>query len=239
MTPLIGITSEVLLDTRMGRPWNAHRLLEAYSSALSLVGGAPVILPAANPKSCRATLEHLDGLILSGGKEDVPPEVFGEGPHPTVTPMPRARWDSEALWLATALELNKPVLGVCLGMQVMNVTAGGKLIQDIPDQCPGSQVHGDPSGMRQHEVLIEPDTLLARLAPERKVTITSSHHQAIKGVPTGFRIAALSEDGIIEAIEAVGRDFLVGVQWHPERNLKQPDWLLRSFVEHCANKTAS
>lgn len=239
MTPLIGITSEVQIETRMGRPWNANQLLNAYSEGLALAGAAPVILPLADSQVCRATLARLDGLILSGGREDVPPEAFGETRHHAVTPMPSARWDSELLWLAAAREMDKPVLGICLGMQVMNVAAGGKLIQDIPDQHPNAHIHGDPSGMYQHDVNIEPGTKLALNAPQPRVTITSSHHQAVRDAPSGFRVAARSDDGIIEAIEASDPGFLIGVQWHPERNLRQPDWLLQAFVRHCQNHSSA
>jgi putative glutamine amidotransferase len=121
-------------------------------------------------------------------------------------------------------------------MQVMNVAAGGRMIQDIPDLLPNSLVHGTPSRLHRHEVDIAPGSRLAALAPALRVEITSSHHQAIHDVPARYRVTATSVDGVIEAIEDPTFEFLVGVQWHPERDISQPNWLLQGFGSHCAKK---
>lgn len=237
MKPIIGITTDLLIETNQGRPWNSSRLLTSYCDAVTTAGGAPVLLPLASPDLCEAMLERIDGIILSGGN-DIPPEVLGEPAHPKVEALPMARWNSENLWLSTAIDLDKPLLGVCLGMQIMNVVAGGGMIQDIPDQRPGSLVHGTPSRLHRHEVEIVRGTRLAELAPASKVEITSSHHQGIRSVPPPYRLAAISPDGVIEAIEHPDKDFVIGVQWHPERDPRQPDWLLQAFVRHCASVSA-
>src|SRR5262249_22010656 len=132
MKPIIGVTSDLQIETNQGHPWNSNRLLTSYSDAISAAGAVPVLLPLASPDICEAMLSRLDGIILSGGN-DIPPEILGEVAHPKVEALPMARWDSERAWLLTALEMDKPLLGICLGMQVMNVVAGGKMFQDIPD----------------------------------------------------------------------------------------------------------
>jgi putative glutamine amidotransferase len=234
MKPLIGITSEFIPNTLQGIPWNASLLLTSYYTGVIHAGGLPVILPAADPGIVDDILRRLDGIILSGGNDDIPGEVLGEPQHPASVPLPMERWASECRWLEGALTVDKPILAICLGMQVMNVAAGGGMIQDIPDQCHHAGVHGDDSRMLRHEVRIEPGSKLATLAPAERITITSSHHQAIHDVPSGFRLAATSDDGIIEAIERVDREFVIGVQWHPERDLSPPNWLLSAFTRHCA-----
>ncbi|MCC6796178.1 MAG: gamma-glutamyl-gamma-aminobutyrate hydrolase family protein [Candidatus Hydrogenedentes bacterium] len=237
MKPIIGITTDLSIESNQGRPWNSSRLLTSYSEAVLSAEGVPVLLPLASKDLCEALLERIDGIILSGGN-DIPPEVLGEPAHPKVEALPMERWDSEKLWLTTAVAMDKPLLGVCLGMQIMNVVAGGGMIQDIPDQRPGSLVHGTPSRLHRHNVEINPSTRLAEIAPTSTVEITSSHHQAIRGVPAPYRLAATSPDGVIEAIEHPDKDFLIGVQWHPERDSNQPDWLLQAFVRHCASVSA-
>lgn len=231
MKPLIGITCEVRV--KPDKPWNRSSLQTTYTECVERAGGLAVILPPAPPTAAEDTLRRLDGLILSGGY-DIPPEVLGEPPHPTVEPMPPERWESETRWLEAARALEKPVLGICLGMQIMNVVAGGTLIQDIPALRPGPVVHGDPGEMGRHDVLLSPGSRLAALAPASVVTVTSSHHQAVDRIAPPYRVAATAPDGLVEAIEDPERPFMLGVQWHPERGSAQPDWLLEAFVRHCA-----
>jgi putative glutamine amidotransferase len=237
MKPLIGITSEFQPGSLAGRSWNESSLLVSYAEAVERAGGLPVILPIAKPETGRELAARLDGIILSGGNCDVPPASYGATPHGTTKPLPLDRWNSECLWLDVASVEDKPVLGICLGMQVIGVKAGTKLIQDIQDEAPSASQHSDSTRMFQHAVTLEPGSWLETIAPSRKLAITSSHHQALKAVPAGFKLAAKSEDGIIEAIESQNGQFLVGVQWHPERSLNQPDWLLKAFVDRCARST--
>lgn len=235
MRPLIGISTELLPDHLEGRGWFNNALLTGYAEGVDAAGGIPLLLPLARQSLARETLARLDGLILSGGL-DIPAEVLGLPPSEHDEPMLPDRWPSERLWLETALELDKPILGICLGMQVMGVAAGASLIQDIPTQWDSPIVHSADLGRHRHDVQIEPGTRLSALAPSQTVNITSSHHQALREVPKGYRLAALGEDGIIEAIERPDRDFVIGVQWHPERHPDQPSWLLRAFIDHCASR---
>lgn len=230
--PLIGVTSDYLVSER-GRPWSNSACLASYADALDLAGAIPVILPLASESFCSAALDRLDGIILSGG-DDIPAEAFGQSPHPKSSPLPQERWESELLWLKTALAANKPVLGICLGMQTMCVAAGAGIIQDIPDLCPHASPHGNPSRRLPHDVDLLPGTKLSTLTASARVPICSSHHQAVKNVPAPYVLAATSPDGIIEAVEDPSRPFAIGVQWHPERNDAQPDWLITAFVRHCS-----
>jgi len=236
MKPLIGITGELEEPSVGGRPWGTQSLLENYHSAIFDAGALPITLPLAQQGLCEPLLERLDGLILSGGLPDIPGFVLQEEQHPSSTAMPIRRWHSEQEWFETAARLEKPILGICLGMQLMHVLSGGKMIQDIPTQVNNANDHASTTYMQQHDVLIEPDSRLAQLAPALRTPITSAHHQAIRGVQPPYKIAATSEDGIIEAIEDSSEPFRIGVQWHPERTLQQPDWLLTAFARHCGHQ---
>ncbi|GMW01058.1 MAG: gamma-glutamyl-gamma-aminobutyrate hydrolase [Candidatus Hydrogenedentota bacterium] len=233
MRPLIGITSDTVEATLEGRAWNSQNLLAQYTSGIIIAGGLPVILPLAQPGLAEETARRLDGIILSGGVADIPPETYGCERHPMTIPMTTIRFESEALWLKAALQLNLPTLGICLGMQMMQVIAGGILIQDIPSERPGSLLHTAASRRQPHAVRIVPGTQLAALAPDSVVTVYSAHHQAIPDPVNPFIPSGYTEDGILEAMEDPTRGFVIGVQWHPERNPDQPDWLLAGFVAQC------
>jgi putative glutamine amidotransferase len=233
--PLIGLTSE-LIEQFDRRDWNAAHLLTHYTEAVAAAGGIPLILPLAQATDVEATLERLDGLVLTGSVPDVPAEALGQEQHPTTKEaMPMARWESEKVWLEAAREINLPILGICAGMQVMAITAGSDIIQDLPSQWDNPQQHAGPDRMYRHDVSIEPKTRLAELAPSDTVNIISAHHQAVCDVPTPYRLAASAADGVIEAIEDPGKSFCIGVQWHPERPLDQPDWLITAFINACTD----
>lgn len=155
---------------------------------------------------------RFDGLVLCGG-DDMDPKHWGEAPHPKAELVPAVRDDYEIAFVRRAAQLGTPLLGVCRGCQVMNVALGGTLLQHVPE-LPGAGAHQD--GVR-HEITIEPGTRLAALHPSRRATVNSHHHQAIGRVARTLRVAARAADGVVEAVEAGGPAFLVGVQWHPER----------------------
>lgn len=230
MKPVIGITGTLNFSEVEGLPRVKHTLRTEYTKAVLATGGAPVVLPLATKDSVRDIVSHLDGVILSGGA-DIPAEAFGANPHPSCRYLPAERWNSERLWLRAAQELGVPVLGICLGMQVINVAGGGSLIQDLPTQFPTAHPHAGPGIGFQHEVAIEPNSWLASAAGSPSVTVTSAHHQSIDRLAEGYRVTATARDGVIEAIEHTGSPFVVGVQWHPERCLDQPNWIFRAFVK--------
>jgi len=236
--PIIGITAGILLGPEGEHDISScYRLRLSYMEAFDRAGAAAVLLPEAR-HGCDDILPRLDGLVLSGGR-DIPPEQLGVAPHPACNYMPELRWESECAWLDRARAAGIPVLGICLGMQVINVCNGGTLIQDLPSQYPDAITHSAPDRMHQHDIRIEPGSRLATFTPAPAVAVTSAHHQAIDAVAPGFKVTAVSEDRVIEAIESVRDEFLVGVQWHPERCLDQPNWLLQGFVRCCAARKGS
>ena len=230
MKPVIGVTGSLDISEVEGLRRVKHTLRIEYTEAIRATGGAPVILPLAFEDSARDIVSRLDGVILSGGA-DIPAEAFGAKPEAHCAYMPIERWNSERLWLKAALELGKPILGICLGMQVINVAGSGSLIQDIPTQRPNAHPHAGPGIGYQHEVLIKDGSWLATAAPSPTVTVTSAHHQALDRIADGYRITATAHDGVIEAIERTKAPLVAGVQWHPERCLDQPNWLFKAFVK--------
>ena len=225
--PLIGVT--MALDV----PECRMRVMNHYATALERAGADCVYLPLATPALCASMVPRLDGLILSGGG-DIPEHMLHEPLHPASKPIPRERWDSECRWLNTALAREIPVLGVCLGMQILCVAAGGTILQDIPSQRPGALAHRSDREDLLHPVHIDKGSRLAHFARTEEALVTSSHHQAVINVPSPYGVTARTPDGIIEGIEREGNAFVVGAQWHPERNPGQPDWLLLGFTAACA-----
>jgi putative glutamine amidotransferase len=165
-------------------------------------------------------LDQVDGLLLTGGV-DVEPAEYGEEPHPTVE-TDKVRDDYELALAREALARDLPLLAICRGAQVLNVAAGGTLVQDIPSAQPAALGHQiDRKDAVAHEVHVEPGTCLARLldrrlSVDRSIPVNSRHHQSVKQPAPGFVVSATAPDGIVEAIEKPAAPFCVGVQWHPE-----------------------
>jgi gamma-glutamyl-gamma-aminobutyrate hydrolase PuuD len=199
------------------------RKLEDYKQAILHVGGEVRIVDAS--MQVNAALEGVDGLLLTGG-EDVGPGRYGEAPHETVVDVEPARDEFEIAIARAARERKLPIFAICRGVQVLNVAFGGTLVQDIPSQVPGALHHSlkvppnEPYTLA-HEVWVEKDTVLSTLMCERLTDaevcdVNSRHHQAVKDVAQGFKVAATAPDGVIEAIEDPAARFCLGVQWHPE-----------------------
>lgn len=189
-----------------------------YVRAVQRAGGAPVLLPP-DPEWTEdpdAALEGLDGLILCGGI-DVDPRLYGQEPHAETDPPDAERDVFEIALARRALERDLPFLGICRGMQLMNVAAGGTLVQHLPEHI-GHEVHRQtPGTFGDHPVALEEGSLAARAAGETSTGSKSHHHQGIAEVGEGFEVTGRSlDDGIPEAIEAPGKRFALGVQWHPE-----------------------
>jgi putative glutamine amidotransferase len=210
--PIIGIGADVHVT-----PGKRDRAFAytTYVDALRAAGALPVVLPP-QPENALQILETLDGLVLAGGF-DCDPSVYGEEPHPTVEPMDTRRQENDLALAGAARQLGVPTLGICLGLQVMNVAAGGSLVQDIDSQIGTPIRHAsEPENRVRHDVTIQPGTRLGSILRELHMNVNSSHHQAIRNVAEGFRVTAQAPDGIVEGLEDPQLPFYVGVQWHPE-----------------------
>ncbi len=212
----IGLTLDVDED--------AHRyeIQQAYVDAVLAAGGLPVLLPHAEPVAA-AYRALLDGLVVTGGAFDIPPELYGEARREVCGPAKPERTRFEKEILEAALASGLPVLGVCGGMQLLNVVRGGTLYQDLPaDAGIGGHEQPAPKDAPTHPVKVAAGTLLWRLlgpgVPEHRVN--STHHQAVRDPGTGVLVAATAPDGVIEGIELPDLPFAVGVQWHPEAVVK-------------------
>lgn len=165
-----------------------------------------------------AGLRGFDGLLLTDGI-DVAPEVFGEAPHPKTKHYDAARDAFELRLLSEALERGLPVLAVCRGHQVLNVALGGSLLQHIDDNSHRAHYETDGHPSRWHTVRVERDSRLFALVGAEELLVNSRHHQAVLPgtLAPALRAVAVAPDGVIEAVESTGHDWVLGVQWHPER----------------------
>ena len=231
MRQLIGLTTyRRSLTTTIGQRIH-HALYECYAEAVIAAGGVPVLLPPTEIFSLDEMLSHLKGVVLVGGG-DLDPAMYGETPHPTVERVDpiRDRFEIEvAKW---ALQHDLPLLGICRGMQILNVAAGGSLIQDIPSQrvTPLQHRQADAIDHPAHIVRIEPDSRLARVLGCTEMHVNTGHHQAVDRVAPEFRATAFAEDGIIEGIESENKSWVIGVQWHPEMMFNKYPLQLRLFL---------
>jgi putative glutamine amidotransferase len=189
-----------------------------YVDAIERAGGAPVIFPAIEryAESPSEIAEAVDGLVLTGGR-DIEAASYGAEPDPHNEPGNPLRDRVELALARAAITERLPVLGVCRGMQVLNLALGGGLVQHLEDP---EGVHvGAPGEFVDHEVTPDAGTRLARLIGERPVAVRSHHHQGLEPVAASLRVSARSPDGLAEAVETDGEHFCVAVLWHPEENL--------------------
>lgn len=227
--PLIGITT-------YGRNRrNAYFLMAEYLEAVRHAGGVPVLL-APGEARIEVLLHRLDGLILAGGG-DIAPKRFGRESHPAVAQVDPERDEFEFRLARLWLETPKPVLGICRGMQLLAILAGGDLILDIPTQYPAAMEHRRENvPFIEHVVKIVPDSRLYGTVEQARVPVASLHHQAVAHTGDGWRITAKAPDGIIEAMERADHPWAVAVQWHPELMPDHPahQALFREFVKAAA-----
>ena len=211
---------------------------DSYIRAVRDAGGIPVVLPNTNGSSERIAnyVEELDGLLLPGGA-DIPPSEYGEEAHETVRVLDDSRFQFEkALSRAWILESKKPLLGICLGSQWINVSSGGSLVQDIPTEF------GVNHRNRDHQITLESDSRLSKILGTSQLEVNSRHHQAVKRLGDGLRIVAHCPDGVVEATETTDPNrFLIGVQWHPEMLVADDERqakLLKAFVDAAKEQRA-
>lgn len=213
-----------------------------YLRALEAAGAVPLLIHLTDDLAvARALYDLCDGILLPGG-DDVDPCHFNEEPHPQLGDVDAQRDAVELALARWSREDKKPLMGICRGVQVLNVAFGGTLWQDIPAQLPDSLDHRHNTRLKQYDVLghamtVEPDSWLAGHLDAGELLANTMHHQAVKDVAPGLRAVGHAPDGIIEAVEGTGEQFVVGVQCHPEHlwNKAEPRWLrfFEGFVARC------
>jgi len=230
--PLIGISGCVEQSARLsGTPLVAVGV--AYVRAVEEAGGAPVVTPPhPNEALLRGIFERLNGLVLSGGG-DVLPALYGADDSGLLWSVNEERDRAELTLARWALAEGRPLLAICRGIQVLNVAAGGTLIQDIatqvPDALPHSSVASRPMHSVAHSVELASESRLLALLGTPTLGVNSAHHQAICALGAGLVVTALAPDGVIEGVEAPGQPFCLGVQWHPEAMLETAPAMRRLF----------
>jgi putative glutamine amidotransferase len=217
MCPLIGIPCHALIRAETGRPIYASN--RSYVHAVVSAGGLPILIPMISDLTkLTDLLSRLDGLLLPGGI-DLHPSHYGEEVHP-LTEKADLELDEFEITLASwALQNDIPVLGICRGMQLINIVLGGTLIQDIDDQYPDSIAHSNRVWSRAHlahNIIVEPGSRMETILGTREVKVNSLHHQAIKEPGKGVRITGRAPDGVPELLEVTGYRFVMAAQCHPE-----------------------
>lgn len=238
MKPIIGVTPDFNAGDRedMGGREPTYFLRARYPRAIEELGGVPLILPLTGDRSVqRQLLKGLDGLLLTGSGPDLPPSLYGERQRFRYRVMSQQRYEFELGMARLAADAGVPTLGICGGMQAINVALGGSLLQDIPSQVSAALPHRAPGPATRlsHSVQVAQRSLLRRIVGQARIRVNSSHHQSVKRLAPSLVASAVASDGIIEAIEANAscqHPFLLGVQWHPEFLYDRYDIQRRLFL---------
>jgi len=219
MKPIIGINCDYEDEGKQSYSFTNRD----YSEAVVAAGGIPFLLPVIKDKNdVKFLLKKIDGLLLTGGN-DVPPQRYGEERHEKTVCVHPDKDISDFTLVETSIQMEKPILAICYGTQLVNVALSGSLIQDIPSEIKTLIIHKDSKNEHYiHTVTIEKNSLLYQIIGADCIEANSTHHQAIKRLGNSLKDTAHTEDGIIEAIEWRDYPFLVGVQWHPERMTDSP-----------------
>ncbi len=229
--PIIGLTT--YLEQAQTGVWDvkASFLPKVYFDAVNLAGGIAVLLPPqpVDDEIANRVLDGLDGLIITGGK-DVDPARYGQEPH-AETDEPRTDRDAwEDALLGAAIERGIPFLGICRGMQLLNVARGGTLIQHLPDAIGTNRYNLGEGNFNDNDVQVEAGSKLSAVVGGA-VTGKSYHHQGIDGVGDGLVVTARSDDGVIQALEFEGNPYGIAVQWHPEQDAEEDARLFEGLVQ--------
>jgi putative glutamine amidotransferase len=192
-----------------------------YLQAVQRAGGRPVLLPP-DPEDAEdpgGVLDLLDALIVTGGAGDLDPSLYGDERHPETGPVQEERDAYELALVRGALEREMPVLGICRGMQILNVAYGGTIEQHLPDVLGHEEHRHTPGTFADHQVRLVPDSLVARATGSERTPAKSHHHQGINQVGEGLQVTGWSvEDDAVEALEDPSCPFVLGVLWHPEED---------------------
>jgi putative glutamine amidotransferase len=237
--PRIGISAFPRVIPATIGPTLVHGTSRFYVDAVGRAGAVPLVFPVIDPDDAENLLAVVDGLILTGGG-DVDPVRYGEQAHPETYGVDAARDAIEFRLLELALTHDLPVLATCRGMQVANVVLGGTLVQHLPTVTENEHRQFGRWQEGVHGVRVDPDSRLAALLGRTELEVNSLHHQAVATPAPGLRPVAWADDGVIEAVEPVGEERLVAVQWHPELHEAEAtqQGLFRNLVAQAAEMTA-
>ena len=219
--PLIGITCMRTTGGAWAPNSPAHFMdfvFHEYNQAVLSTGGAPMMIPVAhNERTIEAVADRLDGLLITGGV-DIHPRLYGAQAQAGLGEVDEGLDQMELAVTQAALERDLPILAICRGIQLLNVSRGGTLYQDLPADIPDVLQHRQKANRATctHTVEIAPASCLGRIVGEGEIWVNSQHHQAVRDVADGFAVSARARDGVIEAMEDPAKRFVVGVQWHPE-----------------------
>ncbi len=232
MKPMIGITSDVERESK-------YVLNEQYAKAVIRAGGLPIILPCGIEADVIRIARELDGVLLTGGG-DIDPMLFGEEPHPRLGEISPARDSLELALIHEMLAVDKPILGICRGLQILNIALGGNMYQDIYAQSDKTLLQHSqksPRSHRSHFVQVKKGTILSSIAQAERIKVNSYHHQAVKDVLKPLVVSGTANDGMIEAIESKVHRFVMGVQWHPEALVENGDAVSLRLFENFIGKS--
>ncbi len=241
MKPLIGVPPDVDQEERIYTRTPDEKIIYLWDTYLKAVmdhGGLPVMLPvSSSPSHIRSAADACHGFLLPGGAFDIPPEYYGDEPLPWLGDLKPERSRFEYKLLLEAMRRDMPVLGICGGMQLINVAMGGTLYQDILKEHNGARDHRQRKKRTStsHRVKVLAGTRLHGIISggagdgEFRVGVNSTHHQAVKDVGRGLRVCAVAADGVVEAVESERHGFVLGVEWHPELLYKKHKGHARIF----------
>lgn len=231
MRAIIGVSSNIKEDL-LSVPLSNVR-------AITQFGGVPIVLPNLEMDGIEEIASTIDGLLLTGGG-DIDPTLFGEEPLPGLGNIVPERDRFEVALIQKMLKLNKPILGICRGAQIMSIAMGGDMYQDIYSQRDGSLLQHDqqaPNWHGSHFVEVTEGSLLRKIVGVDKFKVNSYHHQALRNMPDGFIVSGVASDGVIESFESTKHTFVMGVQWHPESLISKNDVnslaIFEAFINEC------
>ncbi len=209
---------------------------DEYSRAVCSLGGAPVLIPVANNRdSLLEIVGRINGLILSGGP-DINPRFYGQEPLEGLGEVDEDLDRMELEVAKIAFEKDLPIFAICRGIQILNVSRGGTLYQDIKTQVPNPIEHAPnvKKSVNTHTIGVDKQSLLYDIIKSKKIWVNGKHHQAVRDPAPEFRVSAAAEDGVVEAIEDPLKKFVIGVQWHPEGTWQEDKYskkLFRAFIQ--------
>ena len=227
--PLIGITLDSEKNKNYSKfPWYAIR--ENYLSSISKFNIIPIPLPH-EKKFTDSFGKLLDGLIITGGDFDIDPKIYNQSKKGSKN-IKSKRTNFEIKIYNKFIELNKPIMGICGGAQLINVASGGTLIQDL-NKKPINHEQINPRNQTSHYISINKNSRLFRICKKNKIKVNSAHHQSVKKISKDFKVSATASDGVIEAIEHKKHRWCIGLQWHPEFLITKDDFrIFRDFINN-------